>query len=571
MKSSAFCGALLLVLAAGCGEVRPGPPPTPSGHLVEARPAPETSIPDIVQQVPFVPPPQAVPESERYTVVVNDVPVRELLFALARDAELNIDIGGDVDGRVTLNAIEQTLPQILERIARQVELRYEFADQSIVIGPDTPYLRTYEVGYVNLSRDADTTVNVATRVATTGSGSVDASGSGGGGGSRGGAGGGAGGAGGGDNSSGTRLSSRTYNRFWETLEGNILAILGQTDTRGNRVSDRVIINAEAGMVSVRANSREHEQIEDFIDKVLVNARRQVMIEATIVEVSLNDQYQAGVDWALFLDSGAAGFTVDQNLLGQVSDGVIDNAVSNFTLGYFDPNVGDNVLDASVRLLREFGDARVLSSPRLMVLNNQTAILKVVEELVYFTIEVTNRDSTPTQQGSLAVETEIHSVPVGLVMAVTPQISANDEVTLTVRPSVSQKIGDAIDPGPRLAVELRGVGGGEDITNAVPIIRVREMESVLKLIDGQIGVLGGLMQDDTRTGNRQVPGLARVPVLGDLLFNTEELASTKTELVIFLRPVVVENPSIATDLADYRQFLGTEEMPPRLGANPAPLP
>jgi general secretion pathway protein D len=207
----------------------------------------------------------------------------------------------------------------------------------------------------------------------------------------------------------------------------------------------------------------------------------------------------------------------------------------------------------------------------MVLNNQTAILKVVEELVYFTIEVTNRDSTPTQQGSLAVETEIHSVPVGLVMAVTPQISANDEVTLTVRPSVSQKIGDAIDPGPRLAVELRGVGGGEDITNAVPIIRVREMESVLKLIDGQIGVLGGLMQDDTRTGNRQIPGLARLPVLGDLLFNTEELASTKTELVIFLRPVVVENPSIATDLADYRQFLGAEEMPPRLGANPAPVP
>jgi len=570
MKSSAFCGALLLVLAAGCSEVRPGPPPTPTGHLVDERPAPDTAIPDIVQQVPFVPPPEVVPESERYTVVVNDVPVRELLFALARDAELNIDIGGAVDGRITLNAIEQTLPQILERIARQVDLRYEFDDQSIIIGPDTPYLRTYEVGYVNLSREADTTVNVATRVATTGSGSVDASGSGGGGGSRGG-GGGSGGAGGGDNSSGTRLSSRTYNRFWETLENNILAILSETDTRGNRVSDRVIINAEAGMVSIRASSREHEQIEEFIDKVLVNARRQVMIEATIVEVSLNDQYQAGVDWALFLDSGAAGFSVDQNLLGQVSDGVIDNAVSNFTLGYFDPNVGDNVLDASVRLLREFGDARVLSSPRLMVLNNQTAILKVVEELVYFTIEVTNRDSTPTQQGSLAVETEIHSVPVGLVMAVTPQISANDEVTLTVRPSVSQKIGDAIDPGPRLAVELRGVGGGEDITNAVPIIRVREMESVLKLIDGQIGVLGGLMQDDTRTGNRQIPGLARLPVLGDLLFNTEELASNKTELVIFLRPVVIDNPSIATDLADYRQFLGGERTPPRLGADPAPVP
>jgi general secretion pathway protein D len=132
--------------------------------------------------------------------------------------------------------------------------------------------------------------------------------------------------------------------------------------------------------------------------------------------------------------------------------------------------------------------------------------------------------------------------------------------------VSQKVGDAIDPGPRLAVELRGNSGGEDITNAVPIIRVREMESVLKLVDGQVGVLGGLMQDDLRTGNRQLPGLAKLPVLGDLLFNTEELASRKTELVIFLRPVVVTQPSIAADLADYRQFLG-EDGPPRLGANP----
>ncbi|MEQ8659856.1 MAG: STN domain-containing protein, partial [Gammaproteobacteria bacterium] len=170
MKTSALGGVLLLVLAAGCAEVRPGPPPAPTGHLAAAPAAPADAIPDIVQQVPFVPPPQAQPQSERYTVVVNDVPVRELLFALARDAELNIDIGGAVEGRVTLNAIDQTLPQILERIARQVDLRYEFDDQSIVIGPDTPYLRTYEVGYVNLSREADTTVNVATRVATTGSG-----------------------------------------------------------------------------------------------------------------------------------------------------------------------------------------------------------------------------------------------------------------------------------------------------------------------------------------------------------------------------------------------------------------
>ncbi|MGE0485207.1 MAG: type II secretion system protein GspD [Gammaproteobacteria bacterium] len=551
---------LLLTVATSCSEIRPQAVPAPKGHLDAPTAAPAQDIPDIVQQVPFVPPPQAVPESERYTVVVNDVPVRELLFALARDAELNIDIAGDVDGRVTLNAIDQTLPQILERIARQVALRYEITNGTVVISPDLPYYRTYDVGYVNLSRDTDTTVNVATRVATTGEGSIEESGGSGGGGS-----------GGGNNSSSTRLTSRSYNRFWETLEGNILALLGETERRGaDDLSDRVIINAAAGMISVKATAHEHELIGEFIDRVLVSARRQVMIEATIVEVTLNDQYQAGVDWTLFLQDGGTGFTFDQNLLGAVTDGVIDNSISSATLGFFDPSVGDNAVAASVRLLREFGDAKVLSSPRLMVLNNQTAILKVVEELVYFTVDVTNRDGGFNTQGRTIVESEVNSVPVGLVMAVTPQVSATDEVTLTVRPTISQKVGDAVDPGVQLAAQFNGADGA-NITNTVPIIRVREMESVLKLVDGQIGVLGGLMQDDIRTGNRQIPGLSKLPVLGDMLFNTEELTNTKTELVIFLRPVVVRDPNVNTDLAGYREFLDTRTGGPRLGAQAGDTP
>ncbi len=548
------------LLAAGCTQMRPAPPEHDAGHLhaATAPTATPAAIPDVVRQAPFVPPPTPVTKPENYTVVVNDVPVRELLFALARDAELNIDISGELTGRVTLNAIDQTLEQILERVARQVSLRYELKDNIIVIQPDEPYFRTYDVGYVNLARDVDTTVNVATRVATTGDSNVEDSSGGGGGGSSGGA---------DNNTSSTRLNSRSYNRFWETLNGNILAILGDTQNSGatggagspTQLSDKVVVNAEAGMITVRATSRQHELIEGYIDKVLVNARRQVLIEATIVEVTLNDQYQAGVDWSLLLQQSGTGVTVEQNLLGQVADGVIDNSISSFSLGYFDPNVGDNVVSATVRLLREYGDTRVLSSPRLMVLNNQTAVLKVVEELVYFTLEVTNKDATATQQGSLAVETEIHSVPVGLVMAVTPQVSKNDEVTLTVRPSISQKIGDAIDPGPQLLSQLNG-GDSTDITNAVPVIRVREMESVLKLIDGQIGVLGGLMQDSLQNGNREVPGLSKLPVIGDLFFHTDEINNRKTELVVFLRPVVVRDPSIETDLKPYRQFLGSDATP-----------
>lgn len=548
MKFNAIAVALLALLASGCAQIRPQPAAPPAGHLSAGQAPPASPIPEVVGQVPFVPTPDATPTQERYTVVVNDVPVRELLFALARDAKLNIDIGAGITGNVTLNAIDQTLPQILERVARQVSLRYEVTRDTIVIAPDDAYLRTYDVGYVNLSRDVDTTVNVATRVATTGDSAV-AGGSGGGGRS-------GGGGSGENNSSSTRLETRSYNRFWDTLRSNILSILEQANTIGGdtQASDKVIVNAESGLITVRATSRQHKIIEEFIDRVLVNARRQVMIEATIVEVSLNDQYQAGVDWNLLLNKTGSGFKVDQNLLGKIADGAIDNAISSFTLGYTNPNLGDNTVTATVRLLHEFGDTKVLSSPRLMVLNNQTAVLKVVEELVYFTLTVTDKDSTATSQGRTLVETDVHSVPVGLVMAVTPQVSANSEVTLTVRPTISQKIGDAVDPGPGLVTELRG--GSSNITNLVPVIRVREMESVLKLIDGQIGVLGGLMQDDMRGGSRDVPGLSRLPILGDMFFRTEETNKRKTELVVFLRPVVVRSPNIDTDLKDYRGLLGS---------------
>ena len=548
---------VVAVAAVGCAEIRPRPPAAPpAGHLSAAPPAPASTIPDVVGQVPYVPTPVATPAQERYTVVVNDVPVRELLFALARDAKLNIDIGGAITGNVTLNAIDQTLPQILERVARQVSLRYEVTLDTIVIAPDDAYLRTYDVGYVNLSREVDTTVNVATRVATTGDSAVEN-----------GSGGGSSNSGGGDNnSSSTRLETRSYNRFWDTLRSNILSILGEANntTGDTQASDKVIVNAESGLITVRATSRQHKTIEEFIDRVLVNARRQVMIEATIVEVSLSDQYQAGVDWNLLLnESNAAGFTVNQSVLGKIADGAIDNAISSFTLGYSNPVLGDNSVSATVRLLHEFGDTRVLSSPRLMVLNNQTAVLKVVEELVYFTLTVTDKDSTATSQGRTLVETDVHSVPVGLVMAVTPQVSANREVTLTVRPTISQKIGDAVDPGPALVTELRG--SKSNITNLVPVIRVREMESVLKLIDGQIGVLGGLMQDDMRKGSRDVPGLSRLPLIGDMFFRTEETNTRKTELVVFLRPVVVRDPSINTDLKDYSGLLGSS------AAAAAPIP
>jgi len=354
------------------------------------------------------------------------------------------------------------------------------------------------------------------------------------------------------NSSSTRVTGRASHHFWPTLAANVLALIGEAVPAGAELptSPSLLVNPEAGVLSVKATQRQHAEIAALIDRVLANVRRQVLIEATVVEVGLNDRFQTGVDWKLVLDKARAGLGGTQSLLGAVAEGA-----STLTLGYRDPGANGRLIEATLDLLHDFGDTRVISSPRLMVLNNQTALLKVVEELVYFTVEVTATDGTANARGRTLVQSEVHSVPVGLVMAVTPQISAAAEVTLTVRPTISQKVGEAVDPGPQLAISLNG-GGDEVPGNLVPVIRTREMESVLKLVNGQIGVLGGLMQDEIQQSQREVPGLARLPVLGRWLFRGEERRHRKTELVIFLRPVVVERPDVGHDLREYRPWLNS---------------
>ena len=470
--------------------------------------------------------PDLLESKPRFSLAVEGVPIREVLFALADEAEIDIDVAADLEGVVTLRATGQTLEQILNRLARQVPLRWRFRHNALLVQADAPFYRTYEVGYVNLARDVASDVSVSTRVATTGqTGVADV----------------AAGPARGDNESRTELTTRSFNRFWETLHANILALLG-VPVAGPVVDPLVLVNAEAGLMTVLATARQHAEVAEYIERVLRHARRQVLIEATIVEVTLNQQYQAGIDWGL-VNGERAGLSVRQEQLGAVTDGFINNSLSRFVLGYADPGWGNAAVNLTLRLLEEFGDTRVLSSPRLMALNNQTAVLKVVEELVYFNIDVTNVNPTSTNAGQTFVASQVRSVPVGVVMAVTPQVSADSTVTLTVRPTISQQIGTVVDPTPQLINDIYGGISGTPITNNIPVIRVREMESVLRIKDGQVVVLGGLMQDELSSGERAVPGLSEIPLLGDLLFTTHEEVARKTELVVLLRPRVVD-PEIA---------------------------
>ncbi len=532
---------ILFLFLAACSSIEPKPLEPSAAHIQTDEP-PARKIPPPVSALPILPQPSPPQELETYTVVVNEVPVKELLFALARDARINVDIAADISGNVILNAIDQTLPQILSRLSRQVDLRYTLEGNNLIITPDRPYIHTYTIDYVNISRTTTGSNAVATQIASTSSGAPEQSQSGGGG-----------------NNSTTDVSSISAHHFWPMLVANISAILGEKLETGGisaiPVSASVIPHPESGLLSVRATARQHAGIQKFIDRLLANAKRQVLIQVTIAEVTLSDQYQTGIDWSIIEND----FGVTISSLGGLPS-LSNNVARAFALTYGPqpdaegnpPEVTGDSITATVNLLDQFGDTNVLSSPQIMVLNNQTALLKVVDNIVYFEIDA---EVAPGTQGGgpvSAIDTTARTVPVGIVMAVTPQISANDEILLNVRPSISSVLSFVDDPNPA-TVRDNDTRDTRLLVNRVPQIQVREMESVLRLINGQIGVLGGLMQNEERDVKRGLPGLVDIPFLGNF-FSATNKDYSKTELVIFLRPLIINTPSIEDDLRQYKPFL-----------------
>ena len=533
-QNQLLLGYILLIFIGLLNACAPQPPISSPGHINTSQlPPSKNDIPPLIQQHAFIPSPQLTLPQETFTVVVDNVPVDKLLFALARDANLNIDIHPNIKGSITLNAVNQTLTQLLERIANQIDLRYQLKGTHLIISPDLPYLRLYKVNYVNLARESTSEISVATQIISDVNRGVGGSSGGGS----------SGGGGGANNNSTTQIKNKSDNRFWEILKENIQAILTshQTETKPGRQEDNVVVNPQSNVISVRATSKQHEEIQHFLDQVMANVQRQVLIEATIVEVRLNDSYQAGVDWKRI----AGDFTYQQSLL----KGNIGQDSPFYAFGYNNPESAFGNISAMVRLLEEFGTVKVISSPQIMALNNQTAILKVVDNLVYFTTEVETTDTdTRTRQ---TLTTQVNTVPVGLVMSVTPQISENDEVILNIRPTVSRVIDFKVDPNPSLAQA--------GTVNRIPQIEVRELESILKVNNADIAIMGGLMQDSSQQNKQGIPVLSQLPLLGDL-FSYRSDNYSKSELIIFLRPTVIKDASLSGDLQNYRIYLPDSSVP-----------
>ena len=303
----------------------------------------------------------------------------------------------------------------------------------------------------------------------------------------------------------------------------------------------MIANPEAGVLSIRATSRQHARIQEFLDQVLANAKRQVLIEATVAEVQLNNQYQRGIDWSK-LRTGSAGFQFQQSSAGTPA-GINTNA---FVVGYA---LGNYNFTSAVKLLESFGSVRVLSSPKISVLNNQAAVMRVTDDLVYFTLQPGTTTVSAAGGGTVVAPSDVHHHAERLAGRADHQRDSADQRfgRCSARRAAHHPAQDRRRQRPQSGA--RGGRRGEpdpghpDARNGIGAAGAKRPDRRT----------GRLMQDSVSNTEDTIPGVNRIPGIGSLFEQRKDL-NQKTELVIFLRSTVVNDPSVNGDFRDFRSLL-----------------
>ncbi|MFO1242759.1 MAG: hypothetical protein U1E36_06115 [Rickettsiales bacterium] len=501
--------------------------------------------------------------------VTDDVPLKDVFVELSRLADVDIELDSGIEGGITFRAKERPFNEVVERIAGMAGLRYSYKDGVLRVERDLPYVRNYTIDFLNITRDIQSTYNISTDVS-----SLAAAGTGGGGGG--------GGSGGGGLTSGSSSSikSNAEDDFWKSFEssiGNILASSPPKYAAMNPLDPRAStelggggggaggaaagtaslpqgnsfnINRKAGVISISATERQHEKVKSFIEKIRQNSSAQVLIEAKILEVSLNDQFESGINWDQIQGGGPITWD-DINIRGEFNNPNIPLGAANpFTTIKLKDKFGKLDLDATIRLLEKFGTVRTLSSPRLSAINNQPAVLTFAKNQVYFDIDVdvtppTSSDGVSTTAATTSVNSEIQTVPIGVILNLIPSIDLDDnEVTLNVRPTLTRIVGNVTDPALPLQIATLGNQLPADVVqqltsaqNQIPIVEVRELDSIMKIKSGQVMVIGGLMEDQSTNSDQGVPFASDVPIIGNF-FKRVSKQDTKNELVIFIKATIV---------------------------------
>jgi MSHA biogenesis protein MshL len=530
---------MLAVVLSGCASDRVLRTPDVSAAIraeIPAPPAKTATVPANVSEALAepAPPPVKTPPEPRIDLLVNNAQARDVFLALVADTRYSMLMHPDVTGTLSVTLRGVTVTEALESIRDVYGYDFKIEGRRITIYAPTIQTRIFTVNYPNSQRVGNSELRVSSggtssSNAATGGGAAGAAGATGGGGS--------------GQSESSKVTTTSKTDFWTELTDAVKGIVGAGEGRS------VIISPQAGIMAVRAMPEELRQVDKFLKAAQVSVERQVMLEAKLVEVELSDGYQSGVNWGAFSSDGVN--TVAAGVLGNgistvnstvaIQDGAtsIRGVVSAPSLatggGLFGLALATSQFGAVLGFLETQGDVQTLSSPRVATMNNQKAVLKVGTDS-FFVTNISGGSTTAGVNGTIGATTTLPTITLtpffsGISLDVTPQVDDGVNVTLHIHPAVTNVSSISTQ------INLGAIG---NYTLPLASSAVNETDTLVRIQDGRIVAIGGLMQLDSSRNVSGVPGTTGTALAP--LFGNKATQGRKREVIVLIKPTIIRTAS-----------------------------